>query len=82
MLKDLFKPGRDLLEYLNEDGSLRKNCLTCVHRPSSKDFSWGGWLCQSDELHDRCNPDAASPQHLLWEARVEDGLFKEEDFNL
>ena len=43
-LKDLHKIGRDIREYLNEDGTLKKYCITCIHRLNSKDFGWGDWL--------------------------------------
>jgi len=82
-MKDLLKPGRDLKEYLNEDGTLQRHCLTCIHRNTSKEFIWGGWLCSSDSLRDLCNPTGCQTQHFYWEPRVDINTFlSEEDFNL
>ena len=89
-MKDLLKPGRPLWEYLNEDGTLQKYCLTCIHRYSQKEMHWGGWLCSGgSKKHKICCPShhhdnpKKDPDYLFWEPRVEVNAFlQEEDFNL
>jgi hypothetical protein len=43
-LKDLYKPGRKMSEYIDKDGKLIIYCTTCIHRLPSIEFGWGYWL--------------------------------------
>lgn len=85
-MKDLLKPGRPLDEYLDDNGDLKRHCLTCIHRDSlSQDpVCWGGLLCSEGvNGYNRCNPDA-KPERLNWEPRVDVNRYflQEEEFNL
>jgi len=80
-MKDLFKPGRPIDEYLNDDGTLKRNCLTCINRHSIGGL-WGGYLCKDDQQGwNNCTDRGTNIEHKNWEARV-DGLIKEEDMAL
>lgn len=87
-MKDLFKPGRPINEYLNPDGSLKIDCLTCKHRNHIPNGKLGGWLCSGqDEMHKKCNPKYHESydnkfEYILWEARVNNGMFQENEFIL
>lgn len=90
MLKDLFKPGRKLNEYVNEDGTPKIDCISCGRRLSIKDNFPGNSLCGDDDRHERCNPRFNSQHdykmdHLLWKPRVDyekAGFIGKEDFNV
>lgn len=78
-MKDLFKPGRVFEEYIDEDGNLRRDCITCLHR-DNMEKSWGAYLCSGGrKRYWECNPNVKKPERLFWEPRVE-GFIKEEEF--
>ena len=83
-LKDLHKIGRDIREYLNEDGTLKKYCITCIHRLNSKDFGWGDWLWSEDgKGYKACNPIISKPIFSNWSPRVDINSFiTEEDLKI
>lgn len=84
--KNLFKEGRPLGEYLNDDCSLKKDCISCLHRNTISECRLGGWLCKSNELHEKCNPTHDHEhdwelKYLLWKPRFEQ-LLDDDDFEL
>jgi hypothetical protein len=87
MKKDLFKPGRPVHEYVDSDGNLKVNCMTCKFRKSIKDCRAGDWLCVTEEKFIDCNHEDGlfhgkyHGKYLLWEPRFE-GMIKNEDFEI
>jgi len=82
-MKELLKPGRILTEYLEEDGTLKKTCLTCINRVS-KNTPWGDYLCAGGrELWNEC-VDMKKKIRKFWEPRVDpsNSFIKEEDMAL
>jgi hypothetical protein len=89
-MKDLYKPGRPINEYLKTDGTLKVECFTCIHRWSIhlNEGILGGFLCQDGiKKHSICNPrygikvDDKSIfvyDYLLWEPRVDANTFIDE----
>lgn len=86
-MKDLFKHGRKLCEYLNKNGTLKIDCISCVHRPSINN-NLSLWLCGDGDRFKKCNPNYNYENDwkldfLLWKPRVNYNTFvKEEDFNV
>ena len=82
-MKDLYKPGRDLNEYLNDDGTLQRHCITCAHRDNIQK-SWGSYLCSGGqsrywECQERQTDKAI---YKFWEPRVDANAFiTEEDID-
>jgi len=89
-MKDLFKLGRCLDDYLETDGSLKRTCITCLNRNKIGECGWSNWLCKAgNEGHLACNPvddsdpPARQPLYLNWIPRVDVNWFiKEEDLEL
>jgi hypothetical protein len=93
-MKDLLKTGRPLNEYLTEDGTLKRYCLTCIHRHSIKESMLGGWLCSGGtKMYNKCCPShhgkeyqnafKKEPDYILWEPRVDTNAFlAEEEFEI
>ena len=93
MKKDLFKPGRVWKEYIDEAGSLKVNCRTCIRRKSltgadEDSGAWGQYLCKYGRNgYLACNPGKVNPltgeglAYLNWEPRV-DGFIKEKEFSI
>ena len=84
-MKDLLKPGRPIEEYLNKDGTLRKYCLTCLHRHSiTEDFTWSDYLCIGGQKGwNNCTEKGTNKGYIFWEPRVDvNNHFTEEDFKI
>ena len=93
-MKDLFKPGRNLDEYLEDDGTLKKNCITCMNRSTS--VTWGSYLCnggmdrymecqevEKGQLATRLSRKTAAFKYKFWEPRVDVNSFiTEEDMDI
>jgi len=91
--KDLFKPGRNLNDYLDEDGNIIKNCTTCIHRNKIADCRIGDFMCKGGyPQHQKCNPNYEEAcktndidnmlHYLFWESRVTNGIIDDDDFKL
>jgi hypothetical protein len=84
-MKDLLKPGRQLDKYLNEDGTLIRKCLTCLHRHSFEVVDhWGEYLCIGGQKGwNSCTEKGTNRNYRFWEPRVDvNNHFTEEDFKL
>lgn len=90
-MKDLFKPGRNLDEYLEEDGTLKRNCITCMNRSTS--VTWGSYLCtggmdrymecQEIKKEELGNRKKLLYKYKFWEPRVDVNSFiTEEDMDI
>ena len=89
--KNLFKPGRNLGDYINvSTGKLIKSCLTCAFRSPISECLTGGWLCKGDQkMHDKCNPIYSKhfqtkPEINFWKPRmkVPNIYITDEDFKI
>ena len=87
-LKDLYKPGRPIDEYLKPDGTLKIHCFTCIHRWNVREGILGDFLCKGGKKkHTACNPKYGlcyfEYDFLLWEPRVDINSFiNEDDFKI
>lgn len=79
-MKDLFKPGRKLGDYVKKDGTPVIHCISCGRRPKIGTFRIG-YLCGDDKRYHKCNTFPG--EFKLWTPRVNyDTLIKDEDFEL
>lgn len=81
-LKDLFKPGRNIFEYIDEDGNQKKSCISCGRRFPIAELLPGDYLCKNKKIYLECNSINNYP---FWIPRVDYTVLKfikKDDFNV